>query len=238
MVKTSSGQVVMIHRKMPYCFQNYLIQLLKNKRIEPPFDLEKISVLQDEFENHIYPTLHPNLQDDYDRYKAKLAYEDEWDFPHGQMDKRRFKKDDDPRFKWFRVAYQEFEEESGYRFAYQPSDVAQYPLIKLEFTGLDQCIYTQYFFIVEHPKHLRRNTYFDNYSPFQSQAAYRMALERNIGSIDDRMVYRGYLIKIEEALKYLTRQQEMKKDGKDQVLLYFLEGDKWNPPDSICYLEK
>lgn len=202
-VKTASGHVVTIQRKVPYCVQNYYILLNRRKK----FDSSRCQFkdIREQFENEQLPLLTDQEREDYDRFQRGCIYEDLYDFPHGQYQGKRMHKD---RFQIFLSAYREFQEESGYRFTFKRKDVYKYPLFKLDFIGGDGNPYTQYFFVVENVNGLRRYSYFDSYMD-RSTASTKIASWK-----DDRLTYQGKLMNIEEAFNKLWHQQKVKKDYK------------------------
>ncbi|KAF8796708.1 hypothetical protein HNY73_001054 [Argiope bruennichi] len=87
-VKTKHGKVVMIERKVPYCVQNYMIQLYNKKILKMGMEFTK--EVQDQFEREHLPKLSFSDRWDYYRYLIGLECEDQYDFPHGQMTEKLY----------------------------------------------------------------------------------------------------------------------------------------------------
>lgn len=217
-VKTKCGRVVVIRRKVPYCVQNYFIYLHSlYKKNKLKFDSAhcQFNDIRDRFEKDYLPYVSKSDNLDYERFLTNQVYEDLYDFPHGQIHKKKMKND---YYQLFLTAYREFREESGYRFSFKREDVEKYPLIRLQFIGCDGNLYTQYFFIVNNVYGLRRYSYFDSF-PSQSTAAIKIQSWQ-----DDRLTYRGELIRLEVAYLKFWQQQSIKHDSK-----YLLCNDKLDP---------
>ncbi|GIY63820.1 hypothetical protein CEXT_579631 [Caerostris extrusa] len=77
--------VVMIHRKIPYCIQNYYARL---NRLKKNVDSYEFNTVQNHFETLYLPKLPKHDHEDYKRFKLGLMFEDVYDFPHGQMQRK------------------------------------------------------------------------------------------------------------------------------------------------------
>jgi hypothetical protein len=199
-VKTRCGRIVVIRRKVPYCVQNYFMHLHKRKR--PGATI--FSEVRKNFEIEYFPRLKEQDRFDYNSFLNGDVFEDKFDFPHGQVQGNRYSYKS--RFEIFFNAYREFQEETGFRFSFTKQEISKYPLVKIEFIGCDGNVYTQYFFIVENVRGLKRYSYFDT---FNGQASLKIKLWN-----DDRLIYHGELIKIEDAFARFKMQQIVKLDYK------------------------
>lgn len=208
-VITKENRVMLIKRKVPYCIQNFYM-FLNDKGIKhDSYDQHPFHRLKDIFENEWLPYLNKNDQWDYFHFKNGKLFEDMYDYPHGQMSVSKFPKS---RLQCFKNAYREFREETGFRFSKTKEDIEKYPLIQIKFKGCDQQNYTQYYFIVQNVKDLRRHRYFDSFTqPYTSAVKIK-------NWKDDRLIYKSYLIPITEAYKILKAQQTIKRDDKHLIL--------------------
>lgn len=208
-VITKDNRVMLIKRKVPYCVQNFYIFLNEQGIKHNSYDQNPWNRLQDFFENECLPYLSENDQLDYFRFKNGKIFEDMYDYPHGQMSISKFPKN---RLQCFQNAYREFREETGFRFSCSEEDIDKLPLKQVKFKGCDQHEYTQYYFIVMNVKDLRRHRYFDSFTqPYTSTVKIKSWK-------DDRLVYKSYLIPVEDAFKILKAQQSIKKDDKHLIL--------------------
>lgn len=160
--------------------------------------------IQDLFETVWLPRLNETDYQDYAAFKCGGTYEDLYDFPHGQLTEKSVKS----VYQLFKVAYREFREETGFKFSFTESDVHQFPLIKLEFRGCDDCVYTQYYFVVENVSGLRRFRYFDSFD-----ISIKITTRAKKWT-DDRFAYEGKLVPLHEAYLFFKKQQDMKNDKK------------------------
>lgn len=219
-VKTKCGRVVVIRRKVPYCVQNYFVHLhglCKKNKLEFNSDRCQFEDVRDKFEKEYLAHVSESDRLDYERFLKGNVYEDLYDFPHGQLHKK--KKPNDDYYQIFLSAYREFQEETGYRFSFKREDVEQYPLIELQFVGCDGNSYAQYFFIVDGVYGLRRYSYFDTFDG-QSTAAIKIE-----SWIDDRLSYKGELICQDDAYSKFLKQQNIKHDYKYLLCSKDLETD-------------
>lgn len=207
-VKTKNNKVMLIKRKIPYCVQNFYV-LLNDLGIKHNiYDHDPFHLIKDFFESKWLPKLSKYDQIDYYRFQNGKVFEDMYDFPHGQMTTKVSKN----RYQCFWNAYREFQEETGYRFSYTDKDIDKFPLVKVEFKGCDQHIYTQYYFVVENVKDLHRYRYFDSFQqPYISTVKIK-------NWKDDRLVYKSQLLSINDAFKIFKEQQSIKKDYKHLLL--------------------
>ncbi|GBN19688.1 hypothetical protein AVEN_261774-1 [Araneus ventricosus] len=203
-VKTSSNGVVVLRRKIPYCVQDFFLHLSRKKgysRMPVRFP-----AVRTEFEKEWVPRLEPHEVEDYRRFLTGAIIEDEYDFPHGQF--QRSKKCPVNLYTAFFTAYREFQEESGFHFTFSKRDIPNYPLVLLRFRGLDSIQYSQYYFIVENVKGLRRHSYFNSFNV-------SFTAENQIQSWkDDRLIYHGEMVPVETAYEKFLKQQELKYDMK------------------------
>lgn len=216
--KQTDEKVMLIKRKVPYCIQNFYIVLNDLGITHDAYNQNPFEQIKDFFEGYWLPHLSEHDQKDYFRFINGEMFEDMYDFPHGQLNIKVPKS----ILQCFMNAYREFREETGYRFSFIKDEVEKYPLLKIEFKGCDQHVYTQYFFIVENVKDLRRYRYFDSF-----RQRYLSTLKiRNWK--DDRLVYQSYLTPVNEAFKLLKNQQYIKSDSKHLLL-------QETRKDSRCY---
>lgn len=209
-VITKDEKVMLIKRKIPYCVQNFYIFLYKHGIQYDSYNQNPYYQLKELFECYWLPYLDEYDQIDYQRFKNGTVFEDMFDYPHGQIAASKFPR---TRLQCFMNAYREFREETGFRFSFIKEDIDNYPLVKVEFQGCDQQAYTQYYFIIENVKGLRRFRYFDSFTePFLSTVKIN-------NWKDDRLAYKSYLVPINDAYKLLKKQQVVKKDYKYLLLL-------------------
>lgn len=193
---TKEKNVVIIRRKIPYCVQNFLIKnknLTINNYIEPFMEYFK--------------TMESNMKFDYFNFVCNLQFEDEFDFPHGQLDfttvskiiqviqNKKFNHLYKNKLKYhtFMTALREFKEETGYYFKFT-SKIKDIPIKTIEFTGLDNCFYKQTYFIIKVDR---------------LEKAKNSKLEQ---------FYEPLVLNICDALKLFKKQQKVKFDGKDLIL--------------------
>lgn len=208
-VITKNNRVMLIKRKVPYCIQNFYMFLNDQGIKHDNYDQNPFNRLKDFFENEWLPFLNENDQIDYFCFQNGKVFEDMYDYPHGQMAISKLPKS---RLQCFLNAYREFREETGFRFSFRKEDINKYPLIKVKFKGCDQHEYTQYYFVVNDVKDLRRYRYFDSFTqPYISTVKIK-------NWKDDRLVYKSHLMPIHEAFKILKIQQSIKKDFKHLLL--------------------
>lgn len=202
-VVTKDKKTVIIQRKIPYCVQDFL---MKNKSLN-------INNYQESFLKNFLKSLSAPLKYDYLRFVCNLDFEDQYDFPHGQLqlNSKSFKKTlhkienkSDQRTKdlkalAFSTAFREFKEETGYCFDISPKKIANLDTQLVRFIGLDNYSYTQLYFIVKVNK-LKKCKNFKRDS-----------------------FYNPLLIDIHKAVKLLEKQQRIKCDGKDKLLANILK---------------
>ncbi|GFS72675.1 uncharacterized protein TNCV_1420711 [Trichonephila clavipes] len=144
------------------------------------------------------------------------CYDDLYDFPHGQL--RSKPKEDISTIKLFYVVYREFQEETGFHFKFTKEErVEQYPLVTLQYTGLDGSLYKQNYFIVSDVRGLKRHVCFNSYSKSSTTKGQITAWN------DDRLIYERLLLSIEVAFRKFTVQQKMKSDMKHLLCSNYLE---------------
>lgn len=200
-VVTKDKKTVIIQRKIPYCVQDFL---MKNK-----------SLNINNYEESFYKNFSKSW--DYLRFAYNLEFEDQFDFPHGQLqfNKRSLRKilsttqnnSDESKNHFKKIAFltavREFKEETGYCFDFSPKNIANIDMQYISFIGLDNCLYEQIYFMVKVNKLKKcKNVKRDNF-------------------------YESHLIDIEKAVKLFKKQQLIKRDGKDVMLsnaLVKLEG--------------
>lgn len=202
-VKSKTGNVVLLQRKIPYCVQDFY-HLLHEKKIPYTSD---VTAVKQVFEDYYSHTLKPHEKLDYERFMNYEPFEDMYDFPHGQTPGR---KKNMTVQDLFYMAYQEFQEETGFHFSVKYSD--SFPLIHVNFKGLDGKLYHQYYFVVENAKYLKRHTYFSSFP--------RASSEHRINSwIDDRLIYNSIMVPEQEAYKLFLSQQSLKSDCKQYLCM-------------------
>ena len=121
--------VVLIKRNFPYVFQQYLMDKKNNCNIN------------DFIENYLAKQ-DSAIKLDFYRFFKNEKFEDEYDFPHGQLDKKskRYQTTD-----WYWLtALREFQEETGLKFINYKIDAFK----KVSFVGCDNKPYVQHYFIV------------------------------------------------------------------------------------------
>lgn len=194
-VVTKDKKTVIIQRKIPYCVQDFL---MKNKSLN-------INNYEESFYKNFSSSWNKSIKTDYLQFKQNKEFEDQFDFPHGQLEcnKRLLRKllqnnseEDKNYFKKiaFLTAVREFKEETGYCFDFPRKNLANIEMICIKFTGLDNFSYTQIYFIVKVNKLKEcKNVKRDNY-------------------------YEPLFIDIKEAIKLLKKQQLIKRDNKDVML--------------------
>ncbi|GFQ68194.1 uncharacterized protein TNCT_730021 [Trichonephila clavata] len=138
-VKTKYDQVVILERKIPYCMQTFLQYVHKHKLF--PDKVEFDAEMCKKFKFNYLPELEESDKIDYKRFLKSGNCEDKVDFPHGQLEKKiKIKINKNPyklRYFMFLIAYQEFKEETGFRFPFNYQDISKFPLIEVEFEGLN-----------------------------------------------------------------------------------------------------
>ncbi|KAG8175226.1 hypothetical protein JTE90_022649 [Oedothorax gibbosus] len=203
-VKTTLNQVVILFRKVPYCVQNFLVQM---KKETPPCPFWNF---RNQFETSVLPHLKRYEKLDYRRFINNSWFEDMYDFPHGQL---HTKCKNVSLERIFLSAYREFTEESGFHFKFKKEDIKHYPLVELEFKGHDGIRYWQYYFIVENVPNLKRHSYFNSFDGCPIN-------DNQIRSwIDDRLVFHGQLLNLQVAYDLFLRQHTMKQDWKHLLCL-------------------
>lgn len=197
-VVTKDKKTVIIQRKIPYCVQDFL---MKNTSLN-------INNYHEAFFKQFSNSWSVLVKLDYLRFVYNLEFEDQFDFPHGQiqLNSRSLKhiintiqKNSDQGKKHlksiaFMTAVREFKEETGYYFDFHSKNIANIKTKLISFIGLDNCLYKQLYFIVTVDKlkksnNIKRDNYFES-----------------------------LLIDIEEAVKLFKKQQHIKCDGKDVLL--------------------
>lgn len=208
-VKTKSGQIVLLRRKIPYCLQDFYYYLHK-KKVPYSSDSEMIRAI---FNEEYAPQMDPQELVDYERYLRKEPFEDMYDFPHGQLPYSLKRQATLSNLHIFYAAYREFQEESGFKFSVQRSKIEHFPLVCVKFTGCNDLDYEQSYYIVDNVTSLKRCFYFETFKePCRA--------EKPISSWDDdRLIYEGQLISIEEAYRLLLKQQSIKVDLKHWLCL-------------------
>lgn len=166
-VIVNNTSVVMIERKYPYVLSKYEMYHKKINYVD--------------FRFNFLPKQNSALRWDYCRFRCNVQFEDKYDFPHGQKDK----KESDS----FKCAMREFEEETGFTFDF-PDHIPEPKIV--QFTGLDEYFYTQYYYIVHVPS------------------------IRTCKMKDTQ--YSTHVMNIEKAKDCLLRQQSIKKDNKHLLL--------------------
>lgn len=203
-VKTTLNQVVILCRKVPYCVQDFLVRMDKKTSPCPFWNIRNL------FETSVLPHLKRYERLDYRRFINHSWFEDMYDFPHGQLHRKR------KNFNLERIflsAYREFTEESGFHFKFNKEDIKRYPLVELEFKGNDGIRYWQYYFIVENVPDLKRHSYFNSFDGC-------VINDNQIKSwTDDRLVFHGQLVDVDVAYDLFLRQQTMKQDWKHLLCL-------------------
>ncbi|GBL58213.1 hypothetical protein AVEN_97257-1 [Araneus ventricosus] len=208
-VKSAFNSIVVLRRKVPYCVQDFFLHLSRKKGLTlAPMSF---SAIKQQFELEWGPRLRPCELEDYQRFLNGEVFEDEFDFPHGQL--KRSKKYAENKYVQFCSAYREFQEESGFHFSFTERDVERYPLVWIEFEGLDGFQYKQYYFIVDNVKDLRRHTYFNSFK--RSSTVKNQIQSWN----DDRLIYHGQLMPLEKAYEKFLQQQHLKRDMKHLLCL-------------------
>ncbi|GFS69049.1 uncharacterized protein TNCV_1699471 [Trichonephila clavipes] len=213
-VKTKCKRIMVLHRKVPYCIQDFFHRLHKKKY---PWSSSHSLFLDvwAQFENEWLPTMRKHELEDYKRYLKGEYYEDLYDFPHGQL--RPKPKEDISTIELFYVAYREFQEETGFHFKFTKEEIEQYPLITLQYTGLDGSLYKQNYFIVNDVRGLKRHVYFNSFN--KSSTVKRQITSWN----DDRLIYESLLLPIEVAYRKFSVQQKMRSDLKHLLCSNYLE---------------
>lgn len=120
-------KTVLIERIIPYVRLHFEMRY-KNKANE------------EKFLNEFLPKQPKAVIEDYKRFVTIQEYEDKFDFPHGQKDKKEDK---------FTSALREFKEETGYTF--DESKATFHDQVTIEFTGLDGYFYSQEYYIISVP---------------------------------------------------------------------------------------
>lgn len=203
-VTTKSNKILIIKRKVPYCVQNFY-WFLHLKGIKYSWNnLNPFQELKTLFEDIWLPTLDEYDRLDYMAFIKGLPFEDMYDFPHGQLLYKNRKN----LYQTFKSAYREFQEETGFRFSFKKEDLKRFPLKTISFIGCDNYLYTQFYFIVNNVKGLRRFRYFDNFEIFKKST-------KKVESwMDDRLLYESQLISKKKAYEIFKKQQNFKRDDK------------------------
>lgn len=197
-VITKDKKTVIIQRKIPYCVQDYL---MKNKSLN-------MNNYIDSFIKKFFPSLSFSLKLDFLCYCWGFEFEDQFDFPHGQLQIKSgllkdimstMQKNSDEGKKQLKTlayltAVREFKEETGYSFDFHRKNIDNIKTELISFVGLDNCQYQQLYFIV-HVDKLKKCKNF-------KRDAY----------------YNPLIMKIEKAVKLFENQQNIKRDGKDVML--------------------
>ncbi|GFY06395.1 uncharacterized protein TNCV_3651821 [Trichonephila clavipes] len=186
-VKTKCKRIMVLHRKVPYCIQDFFHRLHKKKY---PWSSSHSLFLDvwAQFENEWLPTMRKHELEDYKRYLKGEYYED-----------------------------LEFQEETGFHFKFTKEEIEQYPLITLQYTGLDGSLYKQNYFIVNDVRGLKRHVYFNSFN--KSSTVKRQITSWN----DDRLIYESLLLPIEVAYRKFSVQQKMRSDLKHLLCSNYLE---------------
>lgn len=197
-VVTKDKKTVILQRKIPYCVQEFL---MKNKSLN-------INNYKESFLKKFSKSLSVLIKLDYLRFVCGLEFEDQFDFPHGQiqlnsgslnniMNKIQSNSDQGKKHLKslaFLTAFREFKEETGYYFEFHHQNIANINTQLISFIGLDNCLYRQLYFIVtvdtlKKCKNFKRDHF-----------------------------YEPLLIDLEKAVKLFEKQQLIKCDGKDSML--------------------
>lgn len=128
-VIVKNKQVVLIKRKFPYVFQQYLMD-------------KKVKYTWKDFSEDYLNKQNESIKKDYARYENNEIFEDQYDFPHGQLDKKSKRYQTVSRF-WAN-AFREFTEETGFHF--DKCNIVGYKTVS--FLGCDEKTYVQTYFIV------------------------------------------------------------------------------------------
>ncbi|GBM53928.1 hypothetical protein AVEN_64849-1 [Araneus ventricosus] len=229
-VKTECGRIVIIKRKVPYCVQNYFHHLHRQrKKMGSLSPVQKFEDIRLQCEKDWLPKLSESDRLDYEKFQAGLPFEDMFDFPHGQLEYGHYYTN---YRQIFLQAYREFKEETGFKFKFSDRDIENYPLVKLEILGFDNRLYTQFYFIVENVRGLKRHTFFDSYSDMNLKSATKIT-----SWIDDRLVYRGELVRLQDAYTRFVKQQEFKCDFKHLLCLDVSRLSLTMEMDNSCVFE-
>lgn len=216
-VKSAFNNIIILRRKIPYSVQDFFAHLSRQKGFS--LSPKHFPTVKKYFENEWVPRLKPHELEDYNRFLKGEVFEDEFDFPHGQLERK--KKHSLNKYIQFCTAYREFQEESGFHFSFTKRDIERYPLVWVEFEGLDRFQYKQYYFIVDNVKDLRRHSYFNSFKMSST-------VENQICSWnDDRLIYHGQMMPLEKAYSKFLNQQNLKRDMKHLLCL------NWN-----CIIER
>lgn len=195
---TKDKKTVIIQRKIPYCVQDFL---MKHTSLN-------INNYKEAFFKNFSNSSNVLVKLDYLRFAYNLNFEDEFDFPHGQiqLNSRSWKhiintmqKNSDQGKRHlksiaFLTAVREFKEETGYYFNFHHKNIANIKTKLISFIGLDNCLYKQLYFIVTVDKLKKSN------------------------NIKRDNFFEPLLIDIEEAVELFKKQQLIKCDGKDVML--------------------
>lgn len=195
-VLTEEKKIVLLKRKVPYCVQDFL---MKNRHLN-------LNNYEKSFQNY-FKTLDFQLKIDYINFRNNLSFEDEYDFPHGQMELNTKKlkyliehiqmksKSNTSVFKFyaFITAIREFKEETGYSFQLQ-NDLNSIPICKSEFVGLDGYFYQQIYFIIK---------------------VKNLEVIPNL-KIDD--YHKPIIMDLPKAIEIFNKQQKIKVDKKNLLL--------------------
>ena len=128
-VKTRNNRVMLIKRKVPYCVQNFYVYLHKNNIKYEGSTHDPFNEVKEVFEKLWLPNLDESDRLDYMRFTKGEPFEDLYDFPHGQISHRNPQNLN----QYFKTAYREFREETGYRFSITDEEIKQCKIFKIEF---------------------------------------------------------------------------------------------------------
>ncbi|GFQ73860.1 uncharacterized protein TNCT_248051 [Trichonephila clavata] len=211
-VKTECKRIMVLRRKVPYCIQDFFHRLHKKKQPWPSspslfFDVRV------QFEKEWMPKMKKHELEDYKRYLKGEYYEDLYDFPHGQL--RSKPKEKVSTTELFYAAYRKFQEETGFHFKFTKEEIEDYPLVTLQYTGLDGSVYKQNYFIVNNVRGLKRHVYFNSFNKSYTGQVTSWN--------DDRLIYQSLLLPIEVAYRKFTIQQKMRSDLKHLLCSNYLE---------------
>lgn len=198
---TQDEKFVVIKKRFPYCIENYIVSRKIN--------LEERGT--DVVREFLYSHCSSFVDDDLKGYLNELAYEDEYDFPHGQINRYLQQKIDFnhyiiPRYKFqlFKIAKREFEEETGFTFDAPRTFATRLDSVLFEFVGLDGNRYVQYYFVIRDVS-LRRS---------------------EVSRTLEKHLYRTHLLDVHSLAQILENQQAVKEDNKHRVMVHYFICDK------------
>ena len=234
--KNSPRKVMLVERKIPYCVHNILLSKMTKifTNTSKCFDrsdkdwrcLVRCIVSEMLTECKKDTSLHDNV--DFRRFEYGLVFEDQYDYPHGQMSTKTkktllsFIKQEEnvnspmcqflSKLAGFITAFMEFEEETGYTFRFDFQTVLRLKTVVVPFTGLDGYDYLQKFFILEVDKlqklirkHRPDNSNNQPTSKPLNQKCRKALIFREI----DKQTYEPRLIEIEKVVDLMLNQQKV-----------------------------